>query len=34
MDAKSSMVGSEGGSKALARTQYAQAGQKLLDDLF
>ena len=34
MDAKSSMVGSEGGSNALARTQYAQAGTKLLDDLF
>lgn len=34
MDAKSDMVGSEGGSQALARTQYAQAGTKLLDDLF
>jgi hypothetical protein len=34
MDAKSSMVSSDGGSSALARTQYAQAGQKLLDDLF
>ena len=34
MDAKSSMVSSEGGSAALARTQYAQSGQKLLDDLF
>ena len=34
MDAKSDMVGSEGGSNALARTQYAQAGTKLLDDLF
>tara|TARA_R110002033_G_scaffold74721_2_gene126015 strand:- start:3442 stop:4494 length:1053 start_codon:yes stop_codon:yes gene_type:complete len=34
MDAKSDMVGSEGGSNALARTQYAQAGKKLLDDLF
>ncbi len=34
MDAKSSMVSSDGGSSALARTQYAQAGQQLLDDLF
>ena len=34
MDAKSDMVGSEGGSQALARTQYAQAGKQLLNDLF
>ena len=34
MTAKSDMLSSEGGSSALARTQYAQAGEKLLDDLF
>jgi hypothetical protein len=34
MTAKSDMLSSEGGSNALARTQYAQAGEKLLDDLF
>jgi hypothetical protein len=34
MSAKSDMLSSEGGSNALARTQYAQAGEKLLDDLF
>jgi uridine kinase len=34
MTAKSDMLSSEGGSSTLARTQYAQAGEKLLDDLF
>ena len=34
MDAKSSMVSSEGGSNALARTQYTQQGQAALDKLF
>jgi len=34
MTAKSDMLSSEGGSNALARTQYTQAGQAALDDLF
>jgi len=34
MTAKSDMLSSEGGSSALARTQYTQAGQKALDQLF
>ena len=34
MTAKSDMLSSEGGSDALARTQYTQAGQAALDQLF
>ena len=34
MTAKSDMLSSDGGSSALARTQYTQAGQAALDDLF
>jgi hypothetical protein len=34
MTAKSDMLSSEGGSNALARTQYTQAGQAALDELF
>ena len=34
MTAKSDMLSSEGGSTALARTQYTEKGQAALDDLF
>jgi hypothetical protein len=34
MTAKSDMLSSEGGSNALARTQYTQQGQAALDELF